>query len=247
MTTNVRDSISHVLAADSRWSVDLTRYGVQKIIFIDENSYQKLIQIGSGLFMFAGDGKLIDSWKFAIGLANQFPNAVNWSNMPTTGLAVCAVDRLSGNVMFDMNHSINDKSVSFAGSGASFAAKCWKINRNAILAVNTAKESDVFSGGEVKYYQVSDGQNNIGLDGPLSGLNKVLGEKGFVMDVNLNSTAQPISEAAQNDPFIRSIASEIAKGNINATAPHEHMNKVWTEDEKKELFTAMEFFFPKSA
>lgn len=247
MTTNVRDSLAHVMAVDSRWSIDLQPYGITKLLYLDESNYQKLIVMGSGLFMFAGSSKLIDSWKFAIGLANHFPNAVNWSDMPTTGLAVCAVERQSGRVRFDMNHTINELNASFAGSGAIHAASCWIQNQDAIRAVDTAKNHDIFTGGQVRYYRLTNGENNIGEDGPLSGLNKMLAEKGFVMDTKTKFTpAKTIQEAVQNDAVLKSVVDEVAKGNISATAPHEHMNKVWTEEEKRRLFGAMEYFYPKS-
>ncbi len=99
---------------------------------------------------------------------------------------------------------------------------------------------------EVRYYHLRSGDHNIGEDGPLAGLNRMLVQKGFVMNINESvAEVKPIQEVVQSDPVIRSIVDEVAKGNINATAPHEHMNKVWTEEEKQRLFAAMEFFYPK--
>lgn len=247
VTTNVRDSLAHVLAADSRWSIDLTQYGIDKLLYVDDIDYQKIVAVGRGVFMFAGNSKLIDNWKFAIALADNFPSAVNWSNMPTTGLAVCGVERITGRVEIDLNQTISDAYASFAGSGAAYAIKCWLHNKDATRAVATAKGSDLYSGGEVRYYSLPGGENNIGLDGPLSALNSSFMEKGYVMNISDQQKAvQPIREAVLNDAELRAVMAEVSQGNITATAPHQHMNRVLSVEEKSKLVKSMEFFFPKT-
>lgn len=246
MTTNVRDSVSHTLAADSRWSIDLTQHSLPYVLYVDDADYQKLISFGRGVFMFAGDSKLIDSWKFAIGLAANFPNAVNWDNMPTTGLAVTAVDVVTGAVLIDMNPTHSEPTCAFAGTGATHARQCWQANRNAEMAVETAKKSDIYSGGTVRYYRIATGEHNIGDDRPLSTLNASLAKRGYAMKMENTVTSVPISEAVKADPMLKSVIDEVSKGNINATAPHSNMDRIWTEGEKRTLVGAMEHFFPKS-
>lgn len=248
MTTNVRDSINHVIAADSRWSIQLQSFGIDAMLYVDDVDYQKILAFGRGVFMFAGNSKLISDWKNAIALADSFPNAVNWGNMPTTGLAVCGVDRTNGRVVAEMNQSISDPISSFAGSGAQPASVCWKSNRDAERAVDTAKTADVYSGGQVRYYRLPTGETNTGYDKPLSYLNASFLEKGYIMNLNQNSqNSTPIRDAVQHDPVLRSVMDEVAKGNITATAPHQHMHRIWSLEEKAKLVDAMEYFFPKNS
>ena len=249
MTTNVRDSIHHVLAADSRWSIDLQPFGINSVLYVDDVDYQKIIAIGSGAFLFAGNSKLISDWKNAIALAYRYPNAVQWDAMPTTGLAVCGVERTTGRVMIEINQSYRQDACSFAGSGAHPASICWSQNQDAERAVETARAADIYTGGQVRYYRLTQGASNAGVDRPLSTLNASFLQKGYVMHIHQPTYSQPtpISEAVTSDPALRSVMDEVAKGNITATAPHLHMNRIWSTEEKQELVKAMEFFFPKSS
>lgn len=199
--------------------------------------------------MFAGDSRLIDSWKFAIALAESYPNAVQWGNMPTTGLAVCGVERSTGKVVIEINQSLQGDSCSFAGSGAQYAAICWQNNQDAERAVETAKTIDLYSGGQVRYYRLATGETNTGYDKPLKTLNASFIEKGYVMNMNqtTSNNPMPIRDAVQHNDVLRSVMEEVSKGNITATAPHQHMHRIWTSDEKKKLVDAMEYFFPKNS
>lgn len=245
MTTNVRDSISHVLAADSRWSVTVSLDETDTVLFVDDADYQKILSFRDGVFMFAGDSQKIDNWKFAMALANNYPAAVNWESLPTTGLTISCVEKLSGNVRFEINHSISLDACSFAGSGASHAANCWAINRDAVTAVCTAISQDLYSGGEVRYYRLLTDENNIGIDRSLSALGTALAERGSVMNTATRNQPIPIQEAVKNDHRLRAVVDDIAKGKITATAPHSNMNRIWSSDEKTRLVKAMEHFFPK--
>lgn len=245
MTTNVRDSVSNVLAADSRWSVTVHLDDADIILFVDDADYQKILAFRAGVFMFAGDSQKIDNWKFAMALANNFPAAVNWESLPTTGLTISCVERVTGDVRFEINHSISLADCSFAGSGASYAADCWSSNRNAIMAVSTAISMDLYSGGVVRYYRLSNDRNNIGIDRSLSALGAALVERGFVMNTATKNQAISIKEALKTDERLRKVADDIATGKVTPTAPHDNMDRVWSTDEKARLVDAMEHFFPK--
>jgi len=246
MTTNVRDSLSHVMAADSRWSVPLAPFGLEKILYVDEADYQKIITFGNSVFMFAGLCSSIDAWKYAIALASYSAKSVDWATLPRTGLCISVVEMQTGNVLFEINHPISYPQCSFAGSGADFAVGCWSINRDAIRAVNTAKASDIYSGGVVRYHRHLTGENNFGFDKSLRELIAKFSERGYIVNTATHNDPVPISEAIKQEPILRSVLQQMAQGNISPSAPFDGMEKPWSEDDSKKLVSTMERIFPKS-
>jgi hypothetical protein len=247
MTTNVRDSLEQVFAADSRWSINLQDHGLPWILFADDAPYQKIIMAAGSAFMFAGDSCVIDLWKNAAKVADMRPDAIDWSQIPLDGIAVSVAILGTAEVVFEHNHTINGTMASFAGSGAQIAMKCWATNRMAEKAVKTAAAADRFTGGEAKYCRLTTGNTNFGPDKALSDLSAHIFDKGLAMSIKPSGdNVMSIRQAANQDERLASILPQVHSGKITAIAPHEGMNKKATANEQKNMAKAMNMLFKRS-
>lgn len=241
MTTNIYDSNQFIMATDSRWSIQLGCW----LMYADEVGYDKIIHQRGKVLMFAGFGSAIQAWKDWI-----LSTPIGPVDMPPhKGMAVCMVDATTKIVDFDAHQDIVDSGVYCAGSGARHAYGCWKSNNSAIKAVETAKSMDIFSGGEIKYFDCNNQSNNLTQLAPLTNItintvDEAILRGGKIMKINLPSPGNPPfslrTESSANDDgeasAIALITRKVASGELSATAPCDGMHNDWT-DVNKEKFT----------
>lgn len=243
MTTTIYDNKSGTLATDSRWSTRRGRF----LTFVDDTGYNKLVSHKSQLFMFAGKGNIIDLWKQWVA-----SNPVNLDlRPPVNGISVCIVNSKINAVVFSEAQQIDSKEVCIAGSGSEFAFGCWSTNLNAMKAVETAKELDCCSGGEVKFFDCLSGENNLKftavLQMPLNSileLNLALLQRGHVMDMNKEINAGipfKLSELSAADGLneLNQLKSDLESGKVSADAPCLSMHSEWKEDRIAKLDEAL--------
>jgi hypothetical protein len=249
MTTNIFDSSGHLMATDSRWSIE---YG-DWLLYLDDTGYEKMLVRNGKVLMFAGYGRVIQLWKDWINSDPPDP-----SGMPAhKGMSVCMVDGATRTVDFDAEQDIVANGVYCAGSGSRSAYSCWSANRDAHRAVETAKSKDIFSGGEVKFYNFKNGSNNLVNNYPTAGItikmvDQAILSRGSVMKTNTNSTsgaslpfpkvanAKAADDAANDDKSaVEEIREKIAAGELSANAPCDGMHNDWTEENKAKFQKAL--------
>lgn len=240
MTTNIFDGTAHVMATDSRWSV---KHG-DFMLYIDDVGYDKIELCNGKALMFAGYGRKIDEWKKWIR-----SNPQDASNMPGfEGMAVCMVDVASKAVDFSAEQDIVNSGAYCAGSGSFYAFSCWSVNRCAKKAVETAKSTDIFSGGEVKYYAFTNGENNLNYPQAqvtIEMVDKALSERGLVMNMNRNATGTPAipfpkaAAANEQDAAVKDIRAKVASGDLSANAPCDGMYNDWKDEDKSKFVDAL--------
>ncbi|MNF77477.1 hypothetical protein D3C84_596250 [compost metagenome] len=163
MTTTVYDKTKKLLTSDSRWSYN-EDFGV---LYVDDIGFDKIEKaIGQHaegyVFLFAGNSGVIQLWKTFI-RSSPKPGAP----IPTChGIAILAVHAETGEVVLDYGPGIRlpnaaQPTIRFAGTGSVHAAQCWHSNGCARKAVDSAKDLDPFSGGEVKFFELASGNHNL--------------------------------------------------------------------------------------
>jgi hypothetical protein len=254
MTTNVRDSQIGEFATDSRWSIDLRSEGVEAIIFIDDGNYNKIVVAPLRAYMFAGNSGVIDKWKTAINLVQVDPLSVDWALLPVNGMAISIVNLFDASIDFEYGHEIRlpDKKAadaSFAGSGSISACNCWKINRNPRKAVESAKGSDLFTGGAVRFLEFETKNNNLVTDVSLAELQNAISDKGMIMDTTLgfNSQPTPIRDSLDKQANLSAALEKVRMGELSPTAPCDAVFNTWTDKQRQKLIEAMGKAYPKSA
>lgn len=237
MTTNVYDLAAGLIASDSRWSYRITDgfNATTAVVYSDDTGFEKIEDDGIYAFVFAGNSKLIDDWK-------QWIRSPQKTVLPHPGViddfAICMIDLATKAVRFEHGQKIGDSDYRFAGTGAFPAYTCWSKNKDAKLAVTSAQSDDVFSGGDVKFFEVNDHTHNLNKGGLFSAINSAILNKGMVMYL---SAAKPVTiqEAASNDPRIKELVNKIAGGNVSAEAPSGLDKIVWTQGDIKRLDDAL--------
>jgi hypothetical protein len=235
MTTNVTDLTSQQMASDSRWSIPKTEF----LVYLDDSGFDKIVTQHDLALMFAGNAGVIQSWK------DWLPIATENSPIPeVVGIAVCAVNLTTGQIVFESGQDIYPNEARFAGTGAFHAYNCWQVNGCPRKAVNSAKIVDIYSGGEVKYLVFSSKDTNVSNSTGVKDLHQMLATKGMVMYTNGFNGYQPgyvlgIEDAAKSDPEVAKIKDQIASGAVVASAPCGAMYNDWTEESKAKLEAAI--------
>lgn len=237
MTTTVFDGAKGFLTSDSRWSKD-TDYAV---LYVDDTGFDKIETAEGLVFLFAGNSMVIQQWK-------TYLRASLVGARPTqAGIALLIAEIATGNLLHLYQQDIllpdsTNPVTSFAGSGARHAVRCWETNSCAKKAVDTAKTADIYSGGEIKFFELATGQHNLTNSSDLAGMGRAFLERGKVM---YTSNDKPISvqEAAANDPRVAELCKEIAKGKIPLNAPCDAMYNQPTADDDRRLDDVLSKFF----
>lgn len=231
MTTNAFDESRGLMATDSRWSIQHGKY----VIYLDDTGFEK-IEISNGhAFMFAGNGARIQEWKDWMR-----SDPAGDSNQPSeSGICLCVVDMSTQKVKSSFKQTVVPGGGYFAGTGSLFAVPCWLKNNCAKRSVETAKESDIYSGGEVKFYDFVSGDNNLNYPSgniTIKMVSDAISRRGLVMTSNVIAN-QPMSfaEAANDNQDLAEIRAKIASGELSANAPSEGMYAEWTAEEKSRL------------
>jgi hypothetical protein len=232
MTTNVFDMGQRRLASDSRWSV-VRNFA---ILYVDDTGFDK-IEIAHGhAFIFAGNGRSIQRWKEWIRTA-----PIDESGEPAVdGMALCIVSLAAGSILFEWGQDIRLDDARFAGSGAFFAHGCWTVNGCARRAVESAKVVDPLSGGEVKFFELNSGENNLRNTASILDVEQAIVTRGYIMYTNSPAPKEiPVLEAAANDARVEELCKGIANGDIHASAPCDSMYNDWTAEDKTRLRAAL--------
>lgn len=159
------------------------------------------------------------------------------------GFALCILGMKTHDVEFEHGQRIAGSDHRFAGTGAYAAYQCWKVNRDAIRAVNSAYAEDRLSGGEVRRLNLVSGEHNVGSEISWKAINRAAVGKGMVI---MEKNAVPLAEAAKNDPLVDKAMKDIASGNLSAHAPAGKDPVVWTDADIKRLDDALaKCFGPK--
>ena len=228
MTTNVFDEARGLMATDSRWSIRQGKY----IIYLDDTGCDKILLVRKRAIMFAGNGGRIQQWKDWL-LSEPKDDSMQPKE---EGICICIADVEAGRVKKSFKQTVVDKEGYFAGSGTRFAVPCWAFNRDARRAVDTAKQADDCSGGEVKYVDFKKSDHNLyhGNKVTIQMVDNAILTRGLVMTTN---TAQslPFAAAANDDAELAEIRAKIAAGDLSASAPSDGMYEEWSAAEKNEL------------
>jgi hypothetical protein len=251
MTTNVRDSISGLFAADSRWSIDLRPEGLEAIVFVDSAAYSKILMTANLAYMFAGRSNVIDLWKAMIDVAER-DGKLDWSLLPVNGMAVSVVGLADAQVKFEFGHEIrlpdaSASEASFAGTGSVAACTCWTVNKDPRKAVETAKGSDIFTGGNVRYLEFLSKNNNLIADSSLITLQNAFAKEGMIMETKLGvaSTPVPLKDALAKQGLAAALL-KIESGELSPTAPCDAVYNNWPTKERNKLVAAMKLQYPKT-
>ncbi|MDR6524581.1 hypothetical protein J2789_007297 [Variovorax paradoxus] len=234
MTTNVYDGAAGMLTTDSRWSVTYGKY----VVYVDDARFEKLECFGDTVFMFAGKGAAIQQWKTWIrsspGDDSQMP--------PHDGMSVCVVDANTNTVLFSARQDIVKEGAYFTGSGSIHAATCWTTNRCALRAIETAKERDFYTGGEVKFFNTKTRENNLYAptnEVTMDMVRHAINERGVVMELATNKGLSPpfkrLPDLAANDAELQDLSGKLANGELQPEAPCDGMISEWSEDQKSKL------------
>lgn len=233
MTTNVLDLRNDTASTDSRWSISID----DKIIFVDDSGFDKILEKNRFLLVFAGNSVLIQQFK---DWAKSDGEIARPTDEEIDGeVAITITDMDSGLVVFEATQKHPLEDARFAGTGATYAMMCWNANQCAKTAVSTAIQFDAYSGGEVKYYHFS-GDNNISPDGRSDDIVMAILERGAVMYKHNGMRTTPISEAAKVDPTVKAVIDRISSGTLQPCAPFPEMNIPWTPDDHRRLGRALD-------
>lgn len=239
MTTNVYDKSAQKAGTDSRWSIN-TDYAV---FYIDDSGFEKLVHTENGVFIFAGDSKVIQDWKDY--LFDESANDSLQDDPGLDGIAMLMIDKADGSVIFEHGQDIQYTDIdgelvaSFAGSGARHAAGCWLRNNCAVKSVDTAKLMDPYSGGETKFFELATQTGNLTQDVGLQGLNVAFMERGMVMYLNSGQVPLSVRDAAINDDRVKNLVDKVAQGSVALSAPCDAQYMKPTAADKERLRSAL--------
>jgi hypothetical protein len=253
MTTNVRDSLAQQFAADSRWSVDLRPQGISAILYVDNSSYSKILSTKGNAYMFAGNSSVIDVWKNSIVKAEAGTHDIDWGTLPVNGMAISVVDLTDGSVTFEYGHEIRlpderAASASFAGSGSTSACACWSVHKDPVKAVMTAKQSDPFTGGEVRFLDFSTKSNNLVAESSLTDLHNSFKTEAMIMNTTQGMTGQPqpLKDLLASQGSLSAAVERVVSGELPPIAPCDAVYNTWTEKQRMKLVSAMATIYKKS-
>jgi hypothetical protein len=234
MTTNVLDLPSSIAATDSRWSMIIKN---RWIVFVDDAEFEKIDVSYPYLSVFAGDGWLIQQWK-------DWMHSEKQEGPPPTERCGCMIsvtvtDMPKGSVLFERGQQVAEEMARFAGSGAFHAYEHWKRNFDAVAAVKFAMSVDMFSGGSVKFYCFSTGENNLCDTIRLNDLRRKLKTEGWRIDMNSNAPAIKIADVLKDNEDFLAALEDAERGEGHFVAPDPAMYIPWTEDEKHRFVRLM--------
>lgn len=242
MTTNVYDGSKRLLCSDSRWSAK--HPSSDFFIFVDDFGFDKIEIAGNRAFLFAGRASTIHDWKIYLR-----SNPAGSQNHPSLDdIALLIVEAETGKIVAakgqDIQIANDDSSItSFAGTGSSHAADCWKANGCARTAVQTAKGFDLYSGGEVRFLELQSRTHNLKNDKNYDELRSSFRTQGMVMYIANSHKQVPVNEAALTDVRVGEMCDAIAHGQIAPMAPCDAMYNRATDEEKRQIKEALDSIF----
>ena len=239
MTTNVFDGHAGLMASDSRWSNSDLGYAV---LYVDDAEFEKIVRTEKLAFMFAGDAGKIKEWKeWAVD-----PAAMIRTMPDPDGVAMCMVDIKTGEIRreFDCDPDCMVEKARFAGTGAKHAYKCWTDNRDAKKAVSTAIGADRYSGGQVKFLELSTGENNLSKKDRYESIVELFKSKGKYMFIQPQGKLGEELDVDTGDEAVKALAHKVASGEARLEAPTSS-RRVWSPEEKEELKRVLSEYYPQ--
>jgi hypothetical protein len=228
MTTNVFDETKGYMATDSRWSIRQGKY----VVYLDDTGCDKILIMHNRAIMFAGNGGRIQQWKDWL----QSEPKDDSGQPKEEGICICIADIQARKVKRSIKQKVISGGGYFAGTGTDYAVPCWLQNKDAKRSVDTAKQADMCSGGEVKYVDFIDGSHNLyrGSNVTIQMVDNAILKRGLVMTTT-NAQSVPFATAANDDTELADIRAKIAAGDLSASAPSDGMYEEWTDEEKAGL------------
>lgn len=243
MTTNIHDIQRKRLVVDSRWSVDARKLSRQKIIFVDDAEYEKIVPIGPRIAMFAGAASAIREWKAALTIATlAMPNSFKFRSLPTKGIALLILDRNTGGVLAQLKHNVLLGEATFAGTGTKHARELWPEYKDARRVVLEVTRLDPFTGGDIRHFDYQTSSGVLGKDGPYDGHLRAYMERGKVMYID-EAKIMSVQEAAASDASVHEVLNNIQSGALQSAAPFDGMDEDISDEEKDQLFSTLEKMF----
>lgn len=240
MTTNVYDHDQKIMATDSRWSTG--REYLPFVLYADGSTYDKILVTDDVVFMFSGKLDTINAWKI---WANETKRR---SQIPSLdGIAVCMVNKITQLVDFQNVDYVEFNSdeiaqAYFSGSGYEIAWNCWMENKNATMAIQTAKNFDVYTGGEIKYFDFNSSNHNLNLGYDVNSVNKSFEEGYIVNKENLNFGA--IKDNLNHD-VVKKFYADLAVGHASLQSPSPSSERKWTPEQIKSFDIALSKYYPE--
>ncbi|EOU9520308.1 hypothetical protein ACOJCI_000674 [Cronobacter turicensis] len=250
MTTTAYDCDKNIVASDTRWSAKLNLIDGQYILYVDDTGFNKIVHRLGGAIFCAGDGVTIEQLK-KWWLAEPFDpeNLPDLQHDNEFKVSVMVVSS-EGERLFDAGpkqalvdpENNNHLHAVFSGSGSPFAGHTFMQCGCVKTAVTIAETFDPFSGGEVKFCNISTGEGNLHDETmDYSSIMKSMSERGILMKYtgfyaanSENIQSIPLSE----HPQFKEISAELKAGNIRAYAPMGGTDIEWNEDRVNKLKAA---------
>lgn len=237
MTTNVLSLLpqTKMLACDSRWSYETERF----FYYIDHSGYDKIAYTDKMVAIFAGNASVIEQLK-------KWIKSNLIGKMPDPNDTSIIAYNLVNQTYFARNHSFSypsseEPEALFSGSGSFDAIRSWKIHRSPIRSVQDACLTDLYTGGEVKFFDLISRQNNLQKEQlPISALFTLLSEEGFVIRKQTQSLIGEVAismKEAVNDPEIVHDLHALKSGQASFNAPAPEAMIKWHEEEINNLET----------
>lgn len=236
LTTTVHDKNAKLITSDSRWSCNLSN---SEILYIDSSEFEKMVEVDQFALVMAGDAILISHWKnWAKGdITRQIPNVVRNDALGNEHhISICMIFKPS-TVLFDVDvATIVTPHARFSGSGRSVAMDCWEDNKCAKKAVDSAIDADIYSGGSVKYVELSTQDNNLSADtATVDELHRLMQNEGYVMNTKTNEIVE-IKDYNNRDDVVKGMEN----GKLVASAPTGSDESPWNESQKSALENAVD-------
>lgn len=225
------------ITSDSRWSIQLDR---DEILFVDNAPFEKMVERDSFALVMAGDSQLIYEWKqwAKTGITQPRPNVTRIDEYYVQRhISICFIIK-PVLVLFDNEVStfVTPKA-RFSGSGARHAKSCWEKRNCAKQAIISAKEKDYFTGGSVKYVDLTSPDNNLSVDDmTVMQLHDLITKEGTVMNT-VTKKSIPVKKYKNQEQII----ADTQANKLVASAPTGSAESPWSDQQEKALDMSIDF------
>ncbi|WP_447337100.1 hypothetical protein [Klebsiella variicola] len=250
MTTTAYDCDKHLVASDTRWSANLTLLDGNYILFADDTGFNKIVHRAGGAIFCAGDGLTIEKLK-KWWLAEPFdPEALPDLQQNNQFKVSVMLVSSTGERLFDAGpkHALVDPEDNnhihavFSGSGSPFAGHTFMQCGCVKTAVTIAKTFDPYSGGEVKFCNITTGDGNLQDENmDYNAIMVAMQQRGILMKYtgfyaanSENVSTIPLREHPEYDE----ITAQLLSGNVRAYAPTGSADVEWNSERIERLKSA---------
>lgn len=236
MTTNVMDKKNNRVTSDTRWSLESVE---GYVVYLDDTGFSKIAYDDHSVMICAGNARLIAAWK------NWYASDVTVPQPPTKlvfpdgtehVILMSLILKDGFRTRFSSGYSEEYRDdAKFSGTGSEAAKDCYSINGCSTKCVESAKNQDPFTGGEVQYVNFSTNETNVGPDTvTLEQMIDQLQPRGFAMDKKTKIVV-PISQLPVN-AFAKTVGNALEQ----LSAPTGLPPRDWTDRERHDAEVAMQ-------